>query len=226
MNTSIAGRFTYGLLLVTLLTGLTTMASAADSRTPDEIVTQTANTVATRVAADRKRLETHPDELYALVDKVFLPIFDTRYAGRLILGRHGRTATPEQRKEFVDAFYHFLVRSYASNMLKFKKDNIRIFPAPAGQTKNPKRAVVRTQMRLDDGSTASVDYSMRLTPEGWRVYDVRIEGISYVQTYRSQFDTEISAHGLDATIARLRAETGQSDTADSKDASPAGSSAP
>jgi len=198
------------------------MASAADSRTPFEIVEQTANAVATRVANDHDRLEASSDELYALVNNVFLPVFDTRYAGRLILGRHGRTATPEQRKQFVDTFYDFLVRSYARNMLKFRKDSIQVYPAPPGQTNNPKRSVVRTQMRLDDGSSASVDYSLRQTPEGWRIYDVRIEGVSYVQTYRNQFDTEISARGLDATIARLQAET----TSLQEDNTPASSATP
>jgi phospholipid transport system substrate-binding protein len=196
-----------------ILACLTMMANAEDSRTPIEIVTQTATAVAEQVANDREQLETDSDKLFALVNHVFLPVFDTRYAGRLILGRHGRTATAEQRKQFVDAFYQFLVRSYASNMLNFRKDRIQVFPAPAGQANNPKRTVVRTQMSLDDGTTASVDYSLRLTPEGWRVFDVRIEGVSYVQTYRKQFDAEITTRGLDATIARLQAESSPQDVA-------------
>jgi phospholipid transport system substrate-binding protein len=196
-----------------ILACLTMLANAEDSRTPIEIVTQTATAVAEQVANDREQLETDSDKLFALVNHVFLPVFDTRYAGRLILGRHGRTATAEQRKQFVDAFYHFLVQSYASNMLNFRKDRIQVFPAPAGQANNPKRTVVRTQMSLDDGTTASVDYSLRLTPEGWRVFDVRIEGVSYVQTYRKQFDAEITTRGLDATIARLQAESSPQDVA-------------
>ncbi|RLA16946.1 MAG: ABC transporter substrate-binding protein [Gammaproteobacteria bacterium] len=203
-----------------ILACLTTMANAEDSRTPIEIVTQTATSVAEQVANEREQLESNPDKLFTLVDHVFLPVFDTRYAGRLILGRHGRTATAEQRKQFVDAFYQFLVQSYASNMLKFRKDRIQVFPAPAGQPNNPKRTVVRTQMSLDDGSAASVDYSLRLTPAGWRIFDVRIEGISYVQTYRKQFDAEISARGLDATIARLQAEASPQDMAPADSSTP------
>ena len=227
MATTVVRMFRYGLPFIALLGGWSALAaSAVDTRTPVELVEETANAVATRVATDRERLAANPSELYALVDEVFLPVFDTRYAGRLILGRHGRTATPEQRDQFVESFYQFLVRSYASSMLRFRKDNIRIFPAPPGQASNPKRTVVRTKMRLDDGSSVSVDYSLRLTERGWRVFDVRIEGISYVQTYRSQFDVEISANGLDATIARMRADAPDFDVSGLPDASPAESTTP
>jgi phospholipid transport system substrate-binding protein len=192
--------------LFLLLACLPLSCWAADTRSPVQIVNDTALEVATRVEADRARLAGDPQALYQLVDQVFLPVFDTRYAGQLVLGRNWRAATPEQRRQFVDTFYDFLVRSYAESILKFRKDNIQVFPAPAGQAADQQRTVVRTQMRLDDGSSLPVDYSMRVTPDGWRVFDVRIEGVSYVQNYRNQFDAEIAAKGLDAVIARLQAE--------------------
>ena len=197
-------------------------ASAPDTRTPTEVIQETARTLAARVTADRKQLEADPAALYTLVDEVFLPVFDTRYAGQLVLGRHARAATREQRNDFVDTYYDYLLRNYASSVLKFDEDRVEVYPPRAGDPNDPKRTVVRTLMLLDDGSTASVDYSLRLTDSGWRVFDVRIEGISYVQTYRSQFDSEIAARGLDAVIARLRAETERLGTAERQDDSTAG----
>ena len=79
-------------------------------------------------------------------------------------------------------------------------------------------------MQLDDGSAAAVDYSLRQTAEGWRVFDVRVEGISYVQTFRNQFDSEISANGLDAVIERLRNETEKLGTANQRGLNPDGES--
>ena len=73
---------------------------------------------------------------------------------------------------------------------------------------------MRTEMRLDDGKVLPVNYSMHLTKGGWRAYDVRIEGISYVQNYRNQFSAEIGAKGIDAVIARLRAEAAAMNPAD------------
>lgn len=187
---------------------LAAAALAAEQLDPYQLVEQTADRLAERVENDHKALSKDQAALYKLVDEVFLPVFDTRLAGRLVLGRHWRTATPEQQQAFIDAFYDFLLTSYAQSVLKFRRNNIRIFPPPPGEPYDPKRTIVRTEMALDDGSVAQVDYSLRLTKKhGWLIYDVNIEGLSYVQNYRKQYDLEISARGLDAVIARLREET-------------------
>jgi phospholipid transport system substrate-binding protein len=182
-----------------------TSLAFADSRTPDQIVRETADTLSARIEGRQKQLEANPSELYQLVDEIFLPVFDTDYAGRLVLGKHWRTATPVQRQQFVDTFYDFLLRSYARYVLRFEKDKVRILPGPAG-AQDPKRAVVKTEMQLEDGTKLPVHYSLHQTKQGWRAYDVRIEGISYVQNYRNQFNAEIGAKGIDAVIARLKSD--------------------
>jgi phospholipid transport system substrate-binding protein len=192
---------------------LTVAAAAPDTRAPEELVDQTARQLAERVERDRTTLAADQQALFALVDEVLLPVFDTEYAGRQVLGRHNRKTTPEQRKEFIDAFYYFLLRSYAENVLKFRKDQVRVLPPPASKFRNQQRTAVRTQMKLDDGTTLAVDYSLRNTSEGWRIFDVRIEGVSYVQTYRSQFDAEISARGIDAVIQRLKTDAAKTPAA-------------
>lgn len=194
-------------LTLTITTGLAMLAGPvqADTRTPDQIVQQTADTLAARIEGRQKELAANPPELYKLVGDVFLPVFDTDYAGRLVLGKHWRTATPAQRKQFIDTFYDFLLRSYARYVLRFEKDKVRILPV-AGAAPNPDRAVVKTEMQLEDGSKLPVHYSLHQTKDGWRAYDVRIEGISYVQNYRNQFNAEIGAKGIDAVIARLKSD--------------------
>lgn len=188
-------------LSLTCLTGL----AFADARTPDQIVRETADTLSARIDGRQKQLEANPPELYKLVDEIFLPVFDTDYAGRLVLGKHWRTATPAQRQQFIDTFYDFLLRSYARYVLRFERDKVRILPDPAG-FQDPKRAVVKTEMQLEDGTKLPVHYSLHQTKDGWRAYDVRIEGISYVQNYRNQFNAEIGAKGIDAVIARLKSD--------------------
>lgn len=196
------------LLTLSAATGL----AAADSRTPDQVVQETADTLADRIEGQQSRLEKNPQELYRLVDEVFLPVFDTSYAGRLVLGKHWRTATAAQRQEFIDTFYDFLLRSYARYVLRFERDKVRILPAPATPP-DPKRTVVRTEMQLEDGTRIPVHYSLHQTSGGWRAFDVRIEGISYVQNYRNQFNAEIAAKGIDAVIARLKADAAKVSTA-------------
>ncbi len=190
--------------LALLLCSLSSLATV-DTRTPDQVVRETADTLAARINGRQKQLEANPPELYKLVGEVFLPVFDTDYAGRLVLGKHWRTATPAQRQQFIDTFYDFLLRSYSRYVLRFEKDKVRFFPGPATPP-DPKRAIVKTEMQLEDGTKLPVHYSLHQTKDGWRAFDVRIEGISYVQNYRNQFNAEIGANGIDAVIARLKAD--------------------
>jgi len=195
-------------VLLSLALCLITAGAAADTRTPEQVVRDTADTLAERIDGRQKELEANSAELYQLVDDVFLPVFDTDYAGRLVLGKHWRTATPAQRREFIDAFYDFMLRSYARYVLRFEKDSVKFLPAAPGAP-NPKRTVVKTEMQLADGTKLPVFYSLRQTKDGWRAFDVRIEGISYVQNYRNQFSAEIGAKGIDAVIDRLKHDTAE-----------------
>lgn len=192
------------LLPAAMLLCVSLAVSVALAASPNEVIQQAADDMAKRLDGRQDYLAEHPEELYALINEVLLPKFDTRYAGRLVLGKHWRDATPEQRDRFVDAFYNFMLRSYAKGVLKFDQDRVTVLPLSAPPERG--RVVVKTQMRLDDGNEVPVNYSMRETPAGWRVYDVRIEGISYVQNYRNQFNAEIGAKGIDAVIARLEGD--------------------
>lgn len=179
---------------------------AVSNLSPQEVVARSAEEVAARLEGRRDYLAENPDELYALVDAVLLPNFDTRYASFLVLGRSNwNAATREQRDRFVDAFFDFLVRNYADGLLEFDPGSMVVNgdgPPPEG-----KRALVQTRMRQDNGTPVPIVYALRETDSGWKVYDVRIEGVSYLQNYRNQFGAEIAANGMDAVIARLEAES-------------------
>lgn len=196
----------FSCLLLSLLSGgaLAATVMPEAERSPYEIIETTAMAVSERLDGRKVYYDENPGELYALVDELLLPHFDVRYAGRLVLGKHWKAATKEQRKRFVNVFYQFLVQSYANGILEFEQGSIKVLP-PEGE-ENEKRVVVKTETRMDDGSEVPINYSMRKTRDGWRVYDVRIEGVSYVQNYRNQFNAEIAALGVDAVIDRLNDE--------------------
>jgi phospholipid transport system substrate-binding protein len=184
--------------------GTAGLAVAAD-QSPYEVIEQTATDLTERLDGRTDYLEDNPAELYGLIDEILLPRFDTRYAGYLVLGKkHWRSASKEQRDDFIAAFYLFLLRSYADAILNFDQDNIRIIKPDAEPDGD--RTVIKTEMRMDDGSRVPVNYSMRNGSDGWRAYDVRIEGVSYVQNYRNQFNAEITANGINEVIARLERE--------------------
>jgi len=172
--------------------------------TPNEVVASASTEIAEKLDGRKDYLKENATELYDLINEVLLPHFDTRFAGRLVLGNHWRNATEEQRARFVDVFYRFLVQSYADGILGFEQDTLNILP-PEGEP-DEKRAVVKSTILMDDGTEVPVNYSMRNSADGWRVYDVRIEGVSYIQNYRNQLNAEIKALGLDAVIERLQDE--------------------
>lgn len=196
-------------LLSSLLLTFLAAVAMADGETAHQVVEETVNRISGQIDSRRDELSANKTELYALIDQELLPKFDVDYAGRLVLGKSWRSATPAQRKRFVDVFYNFLLRSYATAILKFEKDDLRILPARSPPRDG--RILVQTEMRMSDGTTVPVNYAMRSTPDGWKAYDVRIEGISYVQNYRNQFNAEVAAKGLDALIARLEKETAEID---------------
>lgn len=196
--------------LLSSLVLLASLAVAAQAEeTAHQVVEQTVTSISKQLDGRRDELTANKKELYALIDRELLPKFDTDYAGRLVLGKAWRNASPEQRKRFVEVFYNFLLRSYSSAVLKFDQDDIRIFP-PRAPPKDG-RTVVQTEMRMPDGTAVPVSYAMHSTPGGWKAYDVRIEGVSYVQNYRNQFNAEVTAKGLDALIGRLEKETAEID---------------
>ncbi len=192
-------------LLLLISVGLFTAGVLAAADSPQAVVSGTATAVADRLDGRRDYLRQHPQELYGLVNEVLLPNFDTRYAGFLVLGRqHWKAASDLQRDRFVATFFDFLVRSYAEGLLDFDPASLEILPHTPSN--DDKRATVQTRLRQDNGGTVPVNYRLRQTDSGWKVYDVRVEGVSYLQNYRNQFNAEISARGLDAVIARLENE--------------------
>jgi phospholipid transport system substrate-binding protein len=172
--------------------------------TPNEVVATASTAIAKQLDGRKDYLKENTTELYDLIDDVLLPHFDTRFAGRLVLGNHWGSATEEQRARFIDVFYRFLVQSYADGILGFEQDTLNILPQEGEP--DEKRAIVKTTIRMADGTEVPVNYSMRNSSDGWRVYDVRIEGVSYIQNYRNQLNAEIKALGLDAVIERLKTE--------------------
>ncbi len=176
--------------------------AANANENPSDIVQTAAQGMLKDLDADRAAYKKDPSKVASLVDKYLLPHFDTEYAAQLVLGRFWRSATPDQRKRFVDAFYHSLLSNYGSALTDFTADRLKIYPAKVapGATK----ATVRTEVKRDNGDRISVNYAMRMTPEGWKAYDVAIDGISYVNSYREDFGPQIEKEGLDSVIARLQ----------------------
>jgi len=183
---------------------------AALAQTPNDVIQEAADLVADELRERKAELAADEAALYEAIDGVILPRFDREYAAQLVLGRNWRSASDEQREAFIDAFYDSLLRKYADGVLEFDQDRIEILPFRGDESKP--RVTVRSMVTLDDGSDVPVDYGLVRREDGWKVFDIIVEGISYVRNFRSELAAEIRSSSLDAVIARLQkdAERGES----------------
>ena len=180
------------------------LAGSAEAASPNDVVQSAADALAAGLAGRKEELAADPAALYSLIDEILLPRFDRRYAAQLVLGKHWRNADEAQRDRFIDAFYHSLLRRYADGVLEYDQEKVEILPFRDDESKP--RVVVRTVVKLDDGTEVPVNYGLVNRDSGWLIFDVTIEGISYVRNYRSEMNAEIQATGLEAVIERLESE--------------------
>lgn len=193
-------KVTYALLIAVVTFGLA--IAAVDS--PNAVIEDSMLVLAEKLDGRKAELAADRKSLYALIDEMLLPRFDRKFAAQLVLARHWRSASESQRTRFINAFYQALLRRYADGILEFDPDMITVMPF-RGDVSKP-RTKVRSTVELDDGSKVAVDYDLVKRDSGWLVYNVVIEGVSYVTNFRAELDSEIRSTSLDAVIERLEKE--------------------
>ena len=204
MNKVASGRSVVQSLLLIVITCLFSLTAQAES--PNAVIEEAAKLLNQAVEGRQNELAEDKEALYALIDEILLPRFDRRYAAQLVLARHWRTAGEEDREQFINAFYNHLMHMYAEAVLDFDLANLEVLPFRGDATK--KRTTVKTIVVLDDGTRVPVNYGMVKRETGWLMFDVTIEGISYVRNFKAEVNAEIQAEGLDGVIRRLEGHSG------------------
>jgi len=169
---------------------------------PDKVIESVAHQVLVDLDKNREAYRKDSTQLRHMIDKYLLKYFDTEYAAQLVLAKNWRTASEEQRRQFIEVFYQSLLLNYGNTLLDFTSDRLKVLPYQGKPADTA--ATVRSEIRRDNGSKVSVNYTLRLTDSGWKAYDVTIEGVSYVKSFRTDFGAEIEQKGLDAVIKRLQ----------------------
>ncbi len=146
-------------------------------------------------------LRHQPDRVVPLLDGLLSPHFDKEYAAHLVLGLHWRAATPEQRQRFATVLYQRLLRTYAGSVSEWTRERVRLMPVDSDPA--ALQVLARSQVKNSSGALVEVDYRLHQTDEGWKIFDVLIDGVSYMRSYRDDTDAELSSKGLDEVIARL-----------------------
>ncbi len=187
------------LLLSAALLGFASFALA--EMAPDVLVKTTAEDVLAIVKNDKDIQAGNQKKIFALAEEKILPNFNFERVSRLVLGKYWTRANKEQKEAFQREFRSLLLRTYAMALSKYRNQTIEYKPmrAQPGDTK----VTVKTLIIQPDGPPISIDYSLEKFPEGWKVYDIVIEGVSLVINYRGQFSDEIRQSSLDGLIQKL-----------------------
>ena len=173
----------------------------AQDLAPDALVKNITNEVIGIIKQDKDIKAGNQAKINALVEAKVLPHFNFDHMTALAMGRNWRKANAEQKKQLISEFRTLLVRTYSGALATYKNEVIQFMPLHAGAGDSD--VTVRTQVKRPGAEPIGIDYSMEKTPEGWKVYDVAVAGVSLVTNYRESFNSEINQSGVDGLIKAL-----------------------
>ncbi len=174
----------------------------AQTVAPDVLVKKTSEEVLNIIRSDKEIRAGNTARISQLIEEKVAPHFDFNRMTRLAVGRPWRDATPEQRETLTREFRTLLVRSYSAAFTAYT--GIAIEYRPHRMNAGDTETIVQTLIKLPGGAQPiTVDYDMESTPNGWKVYDVRVAGASLIINYRNLFAQEIQAGGLDGLLKSL-----------------------
>ena len=179
----------------------------AEPTAPNTVLDMATRQMITAINANQEKIKTDPSVVNGLVEDILMPHIDFIASSKWVLGKHWRGASKEQKLEFIRQFRALLLRFYSAALAEYLTTNtvsedMFVFLPLRGDT-STKRVTVHSEIHAPSGSIIPIKYNMHLTKKGWKVYDVSIEGVSMVTTYRTSFASEIKQKGLDGLIASL-----------------------
>lgn len=180
---------------------LMAVATQAQVLAPDALARNTINEVLNILRQDKDLRNGNSRKILALVEQKILPNFDFRQMTQLAVGRNWSKATPEQQQRLVEEFKTLLVRTYSASLtgvLDYKIEFLPLRMAPGAS-----EVTVNTVVSKSGAPPLPIDYRMEKQDDGWKVFDVLVEGVSLVTVYRNSFNTEVRKGGIDGLVATL-----------------------
>ncbi len=188
------------LLLALALTGAALVAHA-DVLAPDALIRQTADEVLNAVKHDKDLRAGDKKKVLDLVEAKVLPHFDFEKMTRMAVGRPWRTSTAEQQQALVTEFRTLLVRTYTAAFSRYEDQKVEVKPASIDESGI--KATVSTLITKPGSQPIAVDYKMEKKQDGWKVYDLAVDGATLIGNYRNQFEEKVQQSGVDGLIKFL-----------------------
>ena len=176
--------------------------AAAAQEAPDALVKRVTDEVLAIIKADKELQSGNTRKIAELAEVKVLPHFDFARMTRLAVGRNWQQANDAQKEALTKEFRTLLVRTYSSSISAYRNQTIEVKPAKIAAA--DKEATVRTAVLQQGGPPIPIDYSMEKEASGWKVYDVVIDGVSLVTTYRGSFNDQIQKGGIDGLVKTLQ----------------------
>jgi phospholipid transport system substrate-binding protein len=177
------------------------VTAEAKNMKPDELVKKVTDDILATVKSDKALAAGDKEKALKLAEEKVLPLIDFQEATRLAVGRSWREASKEQQQQLVEQFRRMLVRTYSNALGRYEGQTMKVLPSH--YKPDDTDVTVRNQYIRPGQKPVELDYAMHKTDEGWKIYDIVVEGVSLVLTYRSEFDAVVKQGGIDGLIKRL-----------------------
>ncbi|MES2998087.1 MAG: ABC transporter substrate-binding protein [Pseudomonadota bacterium] len=175
---------------------------------PLDLLKNTSNQLISALQQNQATLKTKPQLVYQIVNQILLPHVDLINMSSRALGRDTwREATPMQRQAFTQQFTILLIRTYASALAQYTDEKVNFLPLRGGF--NGQRVQIDTNIIRDSGPAINVSYRLMRVNDQWKLYDFSVDGISLIQSFRSQFAEELQERGMDGLIQELAQHNAQ-----------------
>ena len=188
---------------LSLLLGGFVATAVAQALAPEQLVQKITDDVLAAVKSDKALAAGDKQKAVKVAEEKVLPYIDFEYATRLAVGRSWRQASPEQKTRLVTEFRNMLVRTYSNSIQAYEGQTLKVLPSRGKGDNSADEATVRTQFVRAGGQPLPIDFQMHKGGNGWKVYDIVVEGVSLVLTYRSEFDSIVKQQGIDGLIQAL-----------------------
>jgi phospholipid transport system substrate-binding protein len=183
---------------------------SAQDVAPDELVRRTTNDVLNIIRQDKDIQSGNMRKIVELAEAKVLPNFNFPRMTQLALGRNWRDASDAQKQALTKEFRTLLVRTYSTSLAQYRNQIIDVKPAKYAPADTD--VIVKTLVNQPGAQSIPIDYSMEKTAQGWKAFDILVDGVSLVTNYRSSFADEIRKGGIDGlikTIAERNAKGGE-----------------
>lgn len=184
-----------------------TVFAAVES--PVALLEDTANQLLARLKQDKNKIDAKPEYVYDIVRELLIPKVDLDAMSRSVLGRAvWAQATPEQRKVFASEFTTLVIRTYASALTSYTDQTLKFFPVRGGY-EGQDHIQVQSVIIPSDGPQVPMSYQLSLSGNLWKVHDMSVDGVSLLQSFRTQFAADLNNGNLDVLIKKLQVHNAQ-----------------